>query len=208
MNAAKESLSPRPLTALISALIWVGLPAMTLAQDDAEGLKLEEVTVTATKREQSIQDIPISIQAITGEAIDDFAVTNIQDLSARVPNLIIGYGITAQSVSIRGLGSGQDRSFEQSVGMFSDGVYLPRSRQYRNPFFDVERVEVMRGPQAVLQGLNSTAGAISALLTFVPEQTGQTTCFFLTCWSKASLLRNQPSNSCSFLQMRLKLIIP
>ena len=163
MNAAKESLSRRPLTALISALIWVGLPSMTLAQDDAEGLKLEEVTVTATKREQSIQDIPISIQAITGEAIDDFAVTNIQDLSASVPNLIIGYGITAQSVSIRGLGSGQDRSFEQSVGMFTDGVYLPRSRQYRNPFFDVERVEVMRGPQAVLQGLNSTAGAISVI---------------------------------------------
>ena len=124
---------------------------------------LEEVVVTATKREQTLQDIPVSIQAISGEFVDEFNMTDIQDIAGTVPNVIIGYGITAQSVNIRGLGAGQDRSFEQSVGMFIDGVYLPRSRQYRNPFFDIERVEIMRGPQSVVHGLNSTAGAISVL---------------------------------------------
>jgi iron complex outermembrane receptor protein len=148
----------------LSVAAGLGLgPTAVVAQESSDGPTLEEVTVTATKREEAIQDIPISIQAVTGDVLDDFVITDIQDLSASVPNLIIGYGITAQSVSIRGLGSGQDRSFEQSVGMFIDGVYLPRSRQYRNPFFDIERVEVMRGPQAVIHGLNSTAGAISVV---------------------------------------------
>ena len=74
---------------------------------------LEEVVVTATKREQTLQDIPVSIQAISGEFVDEFNMTDIQDIAGTVPNVIIGYGITAQSVNIRGLGAGQDRSFEQ-----------------------------------------------------------------------------------------------
>jgi outer membrane receptor protein involved in Fe transport len=163
MKTTNGRLLHRLKAVLITFPVLAGMSSAAVAQDESKGLSLEEVMVTATKREQTIQDIPISIQAVTGEMLNEYAISNIQDLSASIPNLIIGYGITAQSVTIRGLGSGQDRSFEQSVGMFIDGVYLPRSRQYRNPFFDIERVEVMRGPQAVIHGLNSTAGAISVI---------------------------------------------
>ena len=124
---------------------------------------LEEVIVTATKREASSQDIPISIETISGDSLDQMGIENFNDLSATIPNFTVGFGITSQSVIMRGLGSGQERSFEQSVGMFIDGQYMPRSRQYISPFFDVERVEVMRGPQSVVQGLNSTAGAVSVV---------------------------------------------
>lgn len=146
----------RSIVTAVATIVGAAMTVPVMAQ-------LEEVVVTATKREQTLQDIPISIQAISGDYVDEFNMTDIQDVAGTIPNVIIGYGITAQSVNIRGLGSGQDRSFEQSVGMFIDGVYLPRSRQYRNPFFDIERVEIMRGPQSVVHGLNSTAGAISVL---------------------------------------------
>ena len=146
----------------IIACALMASPALQ-AQDDSGELSLEEVMVTATKRAESVQDIPVSIETISGEAMTNFNITDIQDLSASVPNVVIGDGITAQTINMRGLGSGQERSFEQSVGMFIDGQYMPRSRQYRSPFLDVERVEVMRGPQAVIHGLNSTAGAISVI---------------------------------------------
>ena len=74
-----------------------------------------------------------------------------------------GDAITTTAVSIRGVGSLPERGFEQSAGLFVGGVYMPRSRQYRAAFLDVERVEVMRGPQAVLHGLNPTAGDVSVV---------------------------------------------
>lgn len=124
-------------------------------------LMLEEIVVTATKRAQSTQDIPMSVEAVSGEKLSAMGIDNIQDLSATVPNFSVGESMTTNNVTMRGMGSGSDRSFEQSVSMFVDGIYMPRSRQTRSPFFDADRVEVLKGPQAVLFGLNSTAGAVS-----------------------------------------------
>ena len=138
-----------------------GVIAGAVALTPAVYAQLEEVVVTATKREESIQDIPLSIESFSGEAMVEMGIADLTELSSTVPNVSIGYGITSQNVIIRGLGSGQERSFEQSVGMFIDGFYMPRSRQYQNPFFDAARVEVVRGPQSVIHGLNSTAGAVS-----------------------------------------------
>jgi outer membrane receptor protein involved in Fe transport len=123
--------------------------------------QLEEVIVTATKRTESVQDIPMSVQAVSGEKLNAMAISELGDLATTIPNFSIGDGVTTNLITMRGMGSGEDRSFEQSVSMFVDGIYMPRSRQTRSPFFDADRVEILRGPQAVLFGLNSTAGAIS-----------------------------------------------
>lgn len=138
----------------LTVAVAVTLPNVALAQ-------LEEIVVTATKRSESTQDIPMSVQAVSGEALQSFAISDLGDLATTIPNFSIGDGVTTNLITMRGMGSGEDRSFEQSVSMFVDGIYMPRSRQTRTPFFDADRVEVLRGPQAVLFGLNSTAGAIS-----------------------------------------------
>ncbi len=122
---------------------------------------VEEITVTATKRETSTQEIPLSIEVVAGETLTALEIDEISDLSTLVPNFNAGFGLITEAITLRGVGSGQERSFEQAVALFSDGFYLPRSRQAALPFLDVERVEVMRGPQSVVHGLNATAGAVS-----------------------------------------------
>ena len=144
-----------------NSLVLIGIvtglvPMLAVAQTE-----LEEIVVTATKRTESPQEIPLSIDIVSGDQMQNMGITDFTELQSTVANLNVAYGITTQVVAIRGLGSGQERSFEQSVGMFIDGFYMPRSRQYQSPFFDVSRVEVSRGPQSAIHGLNSTAGAIS-----------------------------------------------
>ena len=116
-------------TSLLGLALFIAVPA-----SHAQGV-LEEVLVTATKREASSQDIPISIETVSGETLANMGIENFNDLSATIPNFSVGFGITSQAVIMRGLGSGQERSFEQSVGMFIDGQYMPRSRQYLSPIF-------------------------------------------------------------------------
>ena len=142
---------------LLATAVTLALPSLATAQ------QLEEVLVTATKRVESIQDIPMSIEAVSGDRLVETGITEFEGLAATMPNFSVGDSLVTNNIVIRGMGSGSDRSFEQSVSMFIDGVYMPRSRQYRAPFLDVERVEVLRGPQAVLFGLNSMAGAVNIL---------------------------------------------
>ena len=150
-----------PYTRLVLLSMLLGV--VTALPIAASAQELEEVTVTATRRETTEFETPLSIETLTGEQIAKAGIKDFEDLSAVVPNLFVGDGVVTTSIMIRGAGSGTERSFEQTVGMFLDGVYMPRSRQYRNPFFDANRVEVIRGPQAVLFGLNSTAGAVSVV---------------------------------------------
>ena len=123
----------------------------------------EQITVTATRRETPIDAIPVSIVATSGETLQNLEIRDLEEMSRFVPNLLVGDGALTTAVSIRGMGSQPERGFEQSVGLFVDGIYMPRSRQYRSAFLDVNRVEVLRGPQAVLFGLNATAGAVSVV---------------------------------------------
>lgn len=130
----------------------------------SDGSGLNVIVVTATKREQSVLDTALAIDAISGEEARKFATSDLAALSESTPNVFIGNGLgEVLSINIRGVGSGNDAGFEQSVGFFIDGVYMPRRQSYRSPFFDIERVEFLRGPQAVLFGLNSTAGAVSVI---------------------------------------------
>src|SRR5210317_2146983 len=91
--------------------------------------QLEEIIVTATKRVESTQDIPMSIQAISGETLNAMGIDNLGDLSASIPNFTVGDTLTVSQITMRGVGSGEDRGFETPIATFKEGVYLPRSRQ-------------------------------------------------------------------------------
>jgi outer membrane receptor protein involved in Fe transport len=130
--------------------------------------QLEEIIVTAQKRAQSLQDVPISMTAITGERMQDAGITSFADLSGFVPNLGISENAVNTIISMRGISVGANQSFEQSVGVYVDGVHYGKSRQIRTGLFDLQQVEVLRGPQGILFGKNTLAGAIN-VTTAEPE---------------------------------------
>ena len=144
---------------LVSLLLSYAAP--TLAQnEESNELALEEVIVTARKRQESLMDAPLSVTAFSGEVITSEGITNLEQLSAKIPSLQVGRATQVSAIYIRGIGSGINRAFEQSVGMYIDGVYQPRSRQFTQSMLDLQRVEVLRGPQSTLFGKNTIAGAI------------------------------------------------
>ena len=121
---------------------------------------LEEVIVTAQQRAQSLQDVPVSVAALTAEKISDAGIVDLQGLSEMIPNFSINETGISTTVTIRGISSGINPGFEQSVGMYNDGVFYGRDQLARIPMIDMERVEVLRGPQGILFGKNSIAGAV------------------------------------------------
>ena len=129
----------------------------------AHSQQLEEVIVTAQKRAESLQDVPISVSAIQGEKLQSAGIPNMQALSNYVPNLYVAAASVNTNIYLRGVGSGNNQGFEQSVGMYIDGIYMGRGRQYRSGFLDLERVEVLRGPQGTLFGKNTVAGAVNII---------------------------------------------
>jgi iron complex outermembrane recepter protein len=142
--------------------------ALATATSLSQAQMLEEVIVTAQKRAESLQDVPISVTAMQGDKLQDAGIANMSALADYVPNLHIADAAVNTNIYMRGMGSGNNQAFEQSVGMYIDGIYMGRGRQYRSPFVDVERVEVLRGPQGTLFGKNTVAGAIN-VTTASPE---------------------------------------
>ncbi len=96
-----------------------------MATAETGAAQLEEVVVTATKRVQPVQDIPMSIQAISGETIQERGIASMDQLSATMPSFQVGDSLITTSISMRGMGSQPERGFEQSVGMFINGIYMP-----------------------------------------------------------------------------------
>ena len=136
------------------------LPLLPAAQEQGH---LEEVIVTAQKREQNIQDIPVAVTALSGEQLVEHGITDAFDLQQNAPALRVGQSQTATTANfnIRGIGtSSQNFGLESSVGLYVDGVYRARQSAMINELADVERVEVLRGPQGTLFGRNSSAGAV------------------------------------------------
>jgi outer membrane receptor protein involved in Fe transport len=148
----------RLTTGLVASLTI--LTVDVLAQEDG-GPVLEEIVVTAAYREQGLQDVPVSISAVTGETISETAIQKAEDIQFLVPNFTLTETGIGTNAFIRGIGSGINQAFEQSVGTYIDGVYFGRAQQWRAPFLDLERVEVLRGPQSILFGKNSVAGALN-----------------------------------------------
>lgn len=120
-----------------------------------------EIVVTAQRRNQSIQDVPISMTAVTGEALLDQQISGLQDLSATLPNVHISQDTISNNIYMRGVGSGVSPGFEQAIAIFVDDSYRGRSRYTASTFVDVERIEVLRGPQSTYFGNNAIGGAFS-----------------------------------------------
>ena len=152
----------RPLALAIGAASFsVGLTAQAQVTDPAQHLRLEEVIVTAQKRVESLQDVPLSVSAITGEQLEASGIENLSDLTAHMPNLHFTETGFSTQVRVRGIGSDNSQGFEQSVGMYIDGIYYGRAQLFRAPMMDMERAELLRGPQSTLFGKNSIAGALN-----------------------------------------------
>jgi iron complex outermembrane receptor protein len=136
----------------------------TVADDPSSaerGLRLDTVEVTSLMREQGLQDVPISVQVVDGETLERFNVQTFDELDTSIPNLEINDTPGNNEIYVRGIGTQSGNlAFEQSVSMFVDGVYGGRARLFQVPFLDVERIEVLRGPQGALVGKNTSAGAI------------------------------------------------
>ena len=150
----------------VLALSAALLAGNTMAQE----LVIEEITVTATKRPESMQEIPIAVSAFTGAMIEEAGVKDIRDIAALTPGLTIkSRGDTEASVFIRGIGSqAPGIGADPAVGIYIDGLYAARGTNATAAFFDVERIEVVKGPQGTLFGRNASAGAIS-IITNKPE---------------------------------------
>ena len=154
---------------------WAGAVAASVlltpaafAQNDsgqgAAGALLEEITVTARKREEMAQTVPVSISAFSGEQLEALKVRDLQDLSIAMPNVSLDDIATFRSTanfSIRGLGINSSiPSIDPTVGLFVDGVYMGQNQGIVIDMFDIESIEVLRGPQGTLFGRNVTGGAI------------------------------------------------
>jgi iron complex outermembrane receptor protein len=138
--------------------------------------ELEEIIVTAQKREENLQDVPVAVSAYTGDYMTENSVKDVFELMTSVPSLIVGANQSSSTgnFSIRGVGtSAQNWGLESSVGLYVDGIYRARQSSMINQLVDVEAVEVLRGPQGTLFGKNSASGAV-LLRTVAPshEQDG------------------------------------
>ncbi len=124
---------------------------------------IEEMVVTAQLRAERLQDVPLSISAVSGEMLNDRGITSLEQLTLLVPGVrMSGYG-NPNFIFIRGVGSGNNLATEQSVGTFIDGVYFGRDRAAKAQLFDIERVEVLKGPQVTLFGRNTIGGAFNII---------------------------------------------
>ncbi len=122
-----------------------------------------EIVVTAQKRAENVQDVPISIAAFTGETLEKNNVVNIEGLAKITPNFSAAKGAQTSYVrlSIRGIGAASNTTVEPSVAVFLDGAYVPRVGAVISSMLDMESVEVLRGPQGTLFGRNASVGAVS-----------------------------------------------
>ena len=157
---------PRFLKNQLALIVGATTTLTAMAQDEpgSPRLALEEVVVTAQRREQSLQDVPVAVSALAGDTLRDAGATDLLNLQLLVPSLTMeqNKGPGFATFRIRGIGNlGNIPNFEPSTGLFIDGAYRSKSGIGVGELVDVERIEVLRGPQSTLYGRNVTAGLIS-----------------------------------------------
>lgn len=139
------------------------LPLASVSVNSQEKMVLEEITVTARKREEGLNDVPIAITAMSGDMIQKNNLSDIGGLAEQIPNLSFGEAFSSSDrFAVRGISTnGTNVGFEQAVGFNVDGFFFGRSRFGQTMFLDLERIEILKGPQNTLIGKNNTAGAIN-----------------------------------------------
>ena len=154
---------------LAAASVLALTTAPAYAQDAAPAAGaggLEDIVVTAQRREENLQKVPVAVTALTAAALDNARITNVNNLSGYAPNVQISNQgqQSTPTIQIRGINSGtSDNAVDPKVGIYLDGVYIGRSVGAIFDLADLERVEMLRGPQGTLFGRNSTGGAISLI---------------------------------------------
>jgi iron complex outermembrane receptor protein len=169
-NLIKSKKFTSKLSKITVAMLAIGLGSQAIAaqNDEQQGAKenkgLEVIVVTATKREKNVQEVPISMTAISAAGLDRLGIKDVANLENSVPNLDFGNTHTNDnpSITIRGITARAGNiGFESGVGVYIDGVYMGRNSSLNQPLTDIEMVEVLRGPQGTLFGKNTTLGALN-----------------------------------------------
>lgn len=140
------------LIALSHSTAWAQQPAVKPA--------LEELVVSARRVSESLQDVPVSAVVMSGEKVVEAGITKVEELVPFLPNFAMSETGIGTNLYVRGIGSGINQGFEQSVGMYIDGIYYGRAQLMRAPFLDLAQAEALRGPQVTMLGNNSIAGAL------------------------------------------------
>ena len=161
------------LSASVTALLACGAPTAFAADAQASAdttagdtgpATLDEVIVSARKRDENIQNVPAAVTALTGKQLDHYALRSIEEIAAGTPQLTVSRGSSGSgaSISLRGIGSSSTSiGIEQSVAVIVDGVYYGQGRIINEGFFDMKQVEILKGPQALFFGKNATSGVLS-----------------------------------------------
>lgn len=141
-------MQPKKLGSTVRLLAILALSIVPVISALAQGVVVEEIIVTAHKRAESIQDVPISITAFSGDFLTENGMVSIEDVSRMTPNFSISTSTQATNnrITIRGIGSVGNSAIESSVGVFIDGVYYSRPGSVIGMLLDVETFEVLRGP--------------------------------------------------------------
>ena len=155
----------------IIATLAVTLPATSISSHSNAEQLIEEIIVTASKRENTLQESSVAVSVVTSDAIEKAQILDLRDLQSIVPSLRVNQlqNSSNTNFNIRGFGNGANNpGIEPSVGVFIDGVYRSRSAAQISDLPNLERVEVLRGPQSTLFGKNASAGVVS-VVTAVPD---------------------------------------
>ncbi|MFK7888415.1 MAG: TonB-dependent receptor [Gammaproteobacteria bacterium] len=154
----------------LTSFILTSFSATAFAQDES---RLEEVVVTARKTEESLQSVPLSITALTSQTLERATVQAISDVSNLTPGLIFqDFNVGALSTPvIRGLAQSNTQGRENNVGVFLDGVYIPSRNNLDLELLDLQRVEIVKGPQSALYGRSTFAGAINYVTNDPSDET-------------------------------------
>ncbi|MGJ8559343.1 MAG: TonB-dependent receptor [Litorimonas sp.] len=200
----------QPISRIASALLATSmLVSPAFAQDNSNEDRFADdiIIVTATRRQEDIQDVPIAVTALSPEVLEKQGVVNIQNLAIVAPSFATSQAQTASGtvvLRIRGVGTTSNNiGFESAVGVFIDGAYQSRPGIALGEFVDVERVEVLRGPQGTLFGRNTSAGALN--ITNVRPDVSEESAFINASYGNYDLMNVQGAVNIPLVQDKVGL---